>query len=58
LYLTIEKGLSTDEAVFMLACKEAEEFSQQLVAGLNASPPIELEVRIKRDGDISYGTHM
>ncbi len=42
----------------MLACKEAEEFSQQLVAGLNASPPIELEVRIKRDGDISYGTHM
>src|ERR1700730_17920014 len=34
LYLTIEKGLSTEGAIFMLASKQAKEFSQQLVEGL------------------------
>lgn len=49
------KGLSTDEAMFTIACKAAEEFSQQRAAKLYTSPSLELQVRIKRNGEITYG---
>jgi hypothetical protein len=54
LYLTKEKGLSTDEALFLVASKMAEEFSKELVAGVHVSHPAELKVSIKRNGDITY----
>src|SRR5205085_4499650 len=52
IYLKEEKGLSTDEAIFLIASKAHENHAQQFAATLSASPPVELQVRIKRNGEI------
>lgn len=55
LYLREVKGVSTDEAIFLIASKAHEEFAKEFAATLSISSPVELHVRIKRNGDISYG---
>jgi hypothetical protein len=58
LYLTIAKGLSTEDAIFTIACQAAEAFSKQLVAEHHAHDLLELAVRMKRNGDISYAAQV
>jgi hypothetical protein len=48
-------GISIDEALFILACSEVEEHSKDFAARLHVSPSVALQVRIKRNGEISYG---
>ena len=58
MYLKEEKGVSTDEAIFLLASKAHEDFAKQFAATLSAPAYHELHVHIKRNGDISYGKFM
>src|SRR3989442_1582082 len=53
-YLTSEKGLSTESALFTLASEAINEEAQQITATVSAPAYHELHLRVKRNGEITY----
>jgi hypothetical protein len=54
LALKKEQGLSSDEAIFLIASKVHEDYAKQFAATLSVSPPVELQVKILGNGEITY----
>jgi hypothetical protein len=57
-YLKNVKGVSTDEAIFLIASKAHEDFAKEFAATLSVAPAVELHIHIKRNGAITYGRYM
>lgn len=54
LYLTSEKGLSTESALFTIASEAVNEEAQQITSGISTPTSHELHLRVKRNGEITY----
>jgi hypothetical protein len=54
LYLTSEKRLSTESALFTLASDAVNEEAQQITATVRTPIYHELRLRVKRNGEITY----
>src|SRR2546421_10725628 len=53
-YLTSEKGLSTESALFTIASEAVNEEAQQITARISTPAYHELKLRVKRNGEITY----
>jgi hypothetical protein len=53
-YLTKEKGLSTEEALFTLASETVKKEAVHVISFYTSSPHDELHLHIKRNGEIFY----
>ena len=53
-YLTQEKGLSTEEALFTLASEAVKKEAVHVISFYTSSPHDELHLHIKRNGEILY----
>ncbi len=57
-YLTKEKGLSTEEALFTLASEAVKEHAVHIISFYTSPTHNEVHLHIKRNGEISYGRLM
>ena len=53
-YLTSEKGLSTESALFTIASDAVNEEAQEITAKVSTPTSHELQLRVKRNGEITY----
>jgi hypothetical protein len=58
LFLTKEKGLSTDEALFTIASEAVKNETKWIVSEYTFPTSHELYLRVKRNGEITFGTYV
>jgi hypothetical protein len=54
LYLTSEKGLSTESALFTIASEAVHAEAKHITAHVSSPTYHELQLRVQRNGDITY----
>ena len=54
LYLTTEKGLTTESALFTIASEAVNEEAQEIISRISTPTYHELHLRVKRNGEITY----
>jgi hypothetical protein len=58
LYLTHEKGLSTESALFTLASEAVNEQAQKIAAPISTPTHHELHLHVSRNGEITYRKYL